>query len=594
MFSPAQAQVTTNGYYRVQNATTKRYAGLYDTKGKLDKVATSVDAKAIRTYYDFNRVVSDPASVIYFNKTTAGYSLHAQGTSSTQILGNYYLQLKGVGTTGKLYNAYGSDSGYQIYLSDEAYYNAGSGTGTYQEKYDSMGYMLTGGTSTRNWYITPISATDNANYFGFSPKLAAGDGYYQSFYAEFPFSFYSTGMSAYYVDKRGDAEGVAQLAPITGAELPGATPMIIKCSSPSAVNNRINLLGSSTAKVSGNQLTGVYFCSSDNLLSPYDRLAGNHENYVVNDPSTMRLLAVDNGKLVLKKSAAAYIPANSFYMTVPAGSPDIYRLLSKGDANGDEKVTIPDAVSTINKILGKPSSSFVSTVADLNNDGLFKINDVAGIVNIILGVGSTAAKANDVSMAKRVMAANSYNGTDKFYVNDCDVTIGSTTDINILLENTTPYCAFQFELVLPAGVSLAKDEYGDHMITLSTTRLKNFTIGSNQLSETRYIFVVSNNTNAYIRDTKGVLLTLTLQADANLKEGTTAQATLENIVFTDPEELEYDFPNSSFSIKAVTTGIDAVSTNTEHSTDIYDLQGRKVSKMSKGIYIVNGKKVVNK
>lgn len=74
---PVMAQLNTlpSGYYRVQNATTARYACLYDNKGKTDKVATSIDVGAIRTYHDFSRVVSDPASIIYFTKTTSGYQL---------------------------------------------------------------------------------------------------------------------------------------------------------------------------------------------------------------------------------------------------------------------------------------------------------------------------------------------------------------------------------------------------------------------------------------------------------------------------------------------------------------------------------------
>ena len=34
--------------------------------------------------------------------------------------------------------------------------------------------------------------------------------------------------------------------------------------------------------------------------------------------------------------------------------------------------------------------------------------------------------------------------------------------------------------------------------------------------------------------------------------------------------------------------------NTQHSTTVYDLQGRKVKKTTKGLYIVNGKTIMGK
>lgn len=42
------------------------------------------------------------------------------------------------------------------------------------------------------------------------------------------------------------------------------------------------------------------------------------------------------------------------------------------------------------------------------------------------------------------------------------------------------------------------------------------------------------------------------------------------------------------------TAIEEITDNRVKSTDIYDLQGRKVENPSKGIYIINGKKVLVK
>ena len=56
----------------------------------------------------------------------------------------------------------------------------------------------------------------------------------------------------------------------------------------------------------------------------------------------------------------------------------------KGDANGDGKVTITDAVSVVNKILGNPVNGFDFEMADVNKDNAITITDAVGILNIIL------------------------------------------------------------------------------------------------------------------------------------------------------------------------------------------------------------------
>lgn len=55
-----------------------------------------------------------------------------------------------------------------------------------------------------------------------------------------------------------------------------------------------------------------------------------------------------------------------------------------GDSNSDGAVDVADVVSTINHILGKPSSSFNQKNADVNNDGQILVDDAVGTVNIIM------------------------------------------------------------------------------------------------------------------------------------------------------------------------------------------------------------------
>ena len=75
----------------------------------------------------------------------------------------------------------------------------------------------------------------------------------------------------------------------------------------------------------------------------------------------------------------------------------------KGDANGDGKVTITDAVAIVNYILGNPSGNFNVEAANVNNDydddgkPNITITDAVGVVNIILNSGGASAPAFDSS-----------------------------------------------------------------------------------------------------------------------------------------------------------------------------------------------------
>ena len=82
----ALAQLNGNGYYRVQNKQTQRYIRVIDNKGSVNLATTNADLGALETVKPFERVVSDPASIIYIEKAGDGYNLKAQGTSSYNII----------------------------------------------------------------------------------------------------------------------------------------------------------------------------------------------------------------------------------------------------------------------------------------------------------------------------------------------------------------------------------------------------------------------------------------------------------------------------------------------------------------------------
>ena len=63
-------------------------------------------------------------------------------------------------------------------------------------------------------------------------------------------------------------------------------------------------------------------------------------------------------------------------------------IFKPGDANGDNTISIIDAVFVVDKILGNPSDDFIEEAANVNDDDGISIIDAVGVVDIILGVES--------------------------------------------------------------------------------------------------------------------------------------------------------------------------------------------------------------
>ena len=68
-----------------------------------------------------------------------------------------------------------------------------------------------------------------------------------------------------------------------------------------------------------------------------------------------------------------------------------FSVYKNGDANGDNSVSITDAVTVVNYILGNPIDEFIDVAANTNDDDDISIADVVGVVNIILDDGSSSA-----------------------------------------------------------------------------------------------------------------------------------------------------------------------------------------------------------
>lgn len=161
-----------------------------------------------------------------------------------------------------------------------------------------------------------------------------------------------------------------------------------------------------------------------------------------------------------------------------------------------------------------------------------------------------------------------------------DAYIAKQDGENIVLQKITG--------ALPAntGVILSSENAEVYIPTARTTETEATEIADNKLVATTGS-AVADDVNAYIlskKDTKAVFkkLSATNRTIAQYK------AYLKLDAGTQPANLSLAFAGSNL------TGIQNVTETSAKSKTAYDLAGRKVGKLQKGIYIVNGKKVIVK
>ena len=151
--------------------------------------------------------------------------------------------------------------------------------------------------------------------------------YYTSMYASFPFVL-NDNVKAYYISEVRD--GYARVRQFSYTA-PGETPLFVECKGATAEENKVTLMAS-TATAPSNQLRGVYY------RNDVDEETG-HRNVTPYNSFTMRVLgrAADGRLAFVKASSLTYVPANTAYLQVTAGSPDVIYVVKE----------IPDGIETV-------------------------------------------------------------------------------------------------------------------------------------------------------------------------------------------------------------------------------------------------------
>lgn len=263
-----------------------------------------------------------------------------------------------------------------------------------------------------------------------------------------------------------------------------------------------------------------------------------------------------------------------------------------GDVNRNGRLNVADVTETFRYLRADPTPTFHFSEADVNQNGKVNIVDVMETIELLHKEAPAAALEwfwdGNVATADCLQPA--------------DITIEQDARSRLVvgLRNTIQdYTSHQFQLLLPAGVTLAADAEG-HYLCEPSARYEDAEqtvyvseIGRNDDGSMLYNVVCASPSVLPISYHEGDLLTLTLQADKDAMLGM-ASGLLRRIVFADVNASEYAFDDAPFQIRvAENTGISEIEIIRNAGNEkYYNLNGQRVSTPTKGVYVVSGRKVL--
>ena len=160
-----------------------------------------------------------------------------------------------------------------------------------------------------------------------------------------------------------------------------------------------------------------------------------------------------------------------------------------------------------------------------------------------------------------------------------------TQEVSIVLENPDfQVWQAQFDIRMPETMSIVESEG----ITLLRNSADSHQLGTIQQDNVTTVVVYTNSLQN-IEGTDGALLKLTVKTAADFEEGIVR---LENIKLVQQQGETVQIADSELTV--TTTGIDDITLDNGQHVKVYNLHGQRVNgqALNKGVYIVNGKKVI--
>ena len=193
----------------------------------------------------------------------------------------------------------------------------------------------------------------------------------------------------------------------------------------------------------------------------------------------------------------------------------------KGDSNDNDVVTVTDAVTTTNYIVGKDVLVFNYDAADVTSDGNITISDVSGTVTIVL-----EQPIEQISQYGRLMKNNIVQ--DYLLAEDFELTTDGIAQVDIAIDNTINYTALQADITAGEGITIEKIALGDRAD--ATHKLQ-----TSQLSTETTRVVIYSPVNKAFKNSGTSLMQLNIKGSSSA----TGDISINNIYASDALAQEY-------------------------------------------------------
>ena len=295
----------------------------------------------------------------------------------------------------------------------------------------------------------------------------------------------------------------------------------------------------------------------------------------------------------------------SFDSFTPAdvSSSFIVKDIMMGDVNADNYIDVADLAAQVQFILGADNINWIAYAGDMDESGEIEVNDYVALVNTILQqyYSTYMAQARNIGREEET--------TSLLRLSSLAIENGEEGDMCLsLVKDSVAYTALQFDLTLPAGISVVDDG------TEAESRKHDVWYEKNL--DGTYRVMCASMSNAEFSD--GDILRLRIKADG-AKQGI-YEARIDNVVLSDVDAVRYTTGTARTQIQVgKNTGISELYKQGLHISimngnlilraenaqrvqillpngleieNLYMRDGEaKTLRLPKGIYIVNGKKI---
>ena len=270
------------------------------------------------------------------------------------------------------------------------------------------------------------------------------------------------------------------------------------------------------------------------------------------------LYAGNSGELLYVTLSVGDLPDGDYLVevrNVRMAAPDGYEAIAgnsgaylsvrhfpQGDVNGDYLHTMSDVVMLVNAVLHRYQEAFLADVADMNGDSELSMGDVVRVLRLVLTGGRAMAPERTPESAAVAMPVLS--------AGPLTTLADGRMALAVSLANEAAYSAFQVDVTLPAGVTLAD-------ATLTARARASHTVAWDHLPDGRIRLVAYATSNAAFRGHEGEVLHLVL-------DGATALSTpvamhLTDGLFVTHDGCEHRSHDVSVPMYVVGTGLASAS-----------------------------------